>query len=448
MGATVTTQHLRTWFAGLVVLMAMVLIGCSGEAPPASPPAAPKVTVAHPELRKLTRYAEFNGWLQPDRTQEVRARVRGHIKKVHFYDGQMVKKGDLLFEIDPRPFQAALDAATAQLNAADAALELAQSEYKRSSYLLTKGASSREEMEVWKAKQSVAKAERLKATSAIEQANLDLEYSRITADINGRIGKAELTEGNLVNAGGSDPLLATIAKVDPILAYFNVDERSLQAYARQVGARGRNVTELLAALAPIYWLSLAVDTWSLGVQTQYRSFLTPGPTPYVLGLGQLPITASLKDARAEFTFAMEGDPEYKHHGRLAFSNNRIDPATGTILLYGTVDNENGFYIPGSRVRIRLPIDKPYEALLVPDTAVLTDQDKKYLLVVEDKDGKKVVQRRDVTLGQLLDDGMRAILPGADGKGVTASDWVIVEGLQRARINYPVDPVEQATPPGK
>jgi RND family efflux transporter MFP subunit len=365
--------------------------------------------VAHPVQRELTKYAEFNGWLQPDKTQEVRARVRGHIKKVHFHDGQMVKgprgdrKGDLLFEIDPRPFQAALDAATAQLAAADAALELAQSEYRRSSYLLTKGASSREEVEVWKAKQSVAKAEQLKATSAIEQANLDLEYSRITADIDGRIGKAELTEGNLVNAGGSDPLLATIAKVDPILAYFNIDERSLQAYARQMGAEGKNVTELLAAL---------------------------------------------KDAKTDFTFALEGETEYKHHGQLAFSNNRIDPTTGTILLYGTVANDKGFYIPGSRVRIRLPIDKPYLALLVPDTAVLTDQDQKYLLVVGDKDGKKVVQRRDVTLGQLVDDGMRAIQPGADGKGVTSADWVIVEGLQRARINYPVDPVELASPPAK
>src|SRR5262249_1511705 len=158
--------------------------------------------------------------------------------------------------------------------------------------------------------------------------------------------------------GGSDPLLTTIVTVDPMLAYFNVDERSLQRYAQQVGAQGKNVTELLAAL---------------------------------------------KDAKAEFTFALEGENEYKHHGQLPFSDNRIDPGTGTIQLYGIVPNPNGFLVPGARVRIRLPVGKPYQALLVPDTAVLTDQDKKYLLVVDDK---KIVQRRDVALGRLLDDGMR------------------------------------------
>jgi multidrug efflux system membrane fusion protein len=402
-GATVTSLHQRGWFAGLLVLPAMVLVGCSGEAPPAASAELPKVTVAHPVSREEHDYEPFNGYLQPDKTQEVRARVRGQIQKVDFHDGDLVKKGELLFEIDPRPFQAALDAAKAQMAAAEAALELARAEYQRNFRLLQTGSASREEVEVWKAKQSVAVADRLKAKAEIERAELDLEYSRITADIAGRIGKAELTEGNLVNAGGSDPLLTTISAVDPMRLYFNVDERSLVGYAKQLGAQGKNVTELLAAL---------------------------------------------KDAKTDFTFALETDTEYKHRGHLAFGNNRIDPGTGTIQLYGIVDNKNGFYLPGARVRIRLPVGKPYEALLVPDTAVLTDQDKKYLLVVEDKDGKKVVQRRDVTPGRLRDDGMRILLQGAKGSGVTASDRVIVEGLQRARINYPVDPVEAASRPDK
>jgi multidrug efflux system membrane fusion protein len=374
----------------------MGFVGCSNEAPPAPPAEAPKVSVAHPEQRELHDYLEFNGWLQPDKTQEVRSRVRGHIQKVNFKDGQMVKKGDPLFEIDPRPFQAALEAAKAQLAAADAALELAKSEYNRSYSLLNKGAASREEVQTWKAKQAVADADRLKANSAIDQAKLDLEYAHITADIDGRISKAELTEGNLVGAGGSYPLLTTITSVDPILAYFNVDERSLQFYAKEAGAQGKNVTELLAAL---------------------------------------------RDAKTEFSFALEGDTEYKHHGQLAFSDNKIDSATGAIQLYGTVENKKGFFVPGSRVRIRLPVGKAYQALLVPDTAVLTDQDKKYLLVVDDK---KIVQRRDVVPGRLLDDGMRVLVGGLKDAGVTVSDWVIVEGIQRARINYPVNPLEQSS----
>jgi RND family efflux transporter MFP subunit len=390
----VSSQHHRGWSAGLLALPALVLFGCSPEAPPAASAEAPKVTVAHPVAREERDYESFNGWLQPDKTQEVRARVRGHIQKVHFHNGQMVKKGDPLFTIDPRPFKAALDAAQAQLAAAQANLELARSEYNRHYRLLQSGSTSREEVEVWKAKQAVAEADRLKAKAAIEQAELDLEYSRITAEISGRISKAELSEGNLVNAGGSDPLLTTIVAIDPMRAYFNVDERSLIGYAKQLGAQGKNVTELLGAL---------------------------------------------KDAKTDFTFALETDTEYKHKGHLAFGDNRIDPGTGTILLYGTVDNKDGFYLPGARVRIRLPVGKAYETLLVPDTAVLTDQDKKYLLTVDDK---KIVQRRDVNLGRLLDDGMRILLPGAKGTGVTTSDWVIVEGLQRARINYPVNPVEQ------
>jgi RND family efflux transporter MFP subunit len=389
-----TSQRHRAWFAGLLALPALVALGCSPETAPAPPAEAPKVTVAHPVVREERDYASFNGWLQPDKTQEVRARVRGHIKKVHFHDGQMVKKGDLLFEIDPRPFEADLNSAKAKMAGAEAALELARSEYNRYFRLLQSGSASREEVEVWKAKQSVAAADRVKAKAEIERAELDLEYSRIMAEVAGRISKAELTEGNLVNAGGSDPLLTTIVSVDPIQVYFNVDERSLIGYAKQLGAQGKDVTELLAGL---------------------------------------------KDAKTDFTFALEGDTEFKHKGQLYFGNNRIDPSTGTIQLYGTVDNKNGFYLPGSRVRIRLPVGKPYQALLVPDTAVLTDQSKKYLLVVDDK---KVVQRRDVELGRLLDDGMRILVPGPKGTGVTATDWVIVEGIQRARINYPVTPVEE------
>ena len=347
----------------------------------------------HPEARDLANSVEFNGWMQPDKTQEVRSRVRGHIDKVDFTNGQMVKKGDLLFEIDPRPFQAALDAANAQVKAADAALEYATKEYARVNGLVRTGAASREERDVWIAKQHIAAADKAKAEATAEQANLDLEYAKIKADIDGKIGKAELSEGNLVNAGGSDPLLTTIVSTDPIRVYFNVDERSLQRYARARHAEGKNVTELLAAL---------------------------------------------KDAQAEFTFALEGERDFKHTGKLAFSDNRIDPGTGTLQLYGAVPNKEGFFVPGQRVRVRLPTGKPSPALLVPETAILADQDKRYVLIADDKN---VVRRRNVTLGILTDDGLRVVEPADKlAEGEKPEDWwVIVDNLQRARLNYPMDP---------
>jgi RND family efflux transporter MFP subunit len=352
----------------------------------------------HPQARDLTNAVEFNGWMQPDKVQEVRSRVRGHIKEVRFTNGQIVKKGDLLFEIDPRPFQAALDAANAQVKSAEAMENLARKEYARTAGLVRTGAASREEMDVWTAKQQVAVADRTKAQAAVQQANLDVEYSRIASDIGGRIGKAELTEGNLVNAGGSDPLLTTIVATDPIRVYFNVDERSLQRYAQSANAAGKNVTEVLAAL---------------------------------------------KDQQVDFTFSLEGERDFKHTGRLAFSDNRIDPGTGTIQLYGTLPNKDGFFLAGARVRVRLPTGKPSRGLLVPETAILADQDKRFVLIADDKN---VVRRRNVTLGILTDDGMRAIQPEdklAEGEK-PADWWVLVDNLQRARLNYPFDPQKPAS----
>jgi RND family efflux transporter MFP subunit len=226
----------------------------------------------------------------------------------------------------------------------------------------------------------------------VQRVKLDLEYSRITADIDGRVGRAEMTEGNLVNAGGSDPLLTTIVSVNPIRIYFNIDERSMQRYAKGIGARGGSLGDLLA---------------------------------------------NLKDQKATFSFALDGETGFTHEGTLRFGDNRVDPSTGTLQAYGIAPNDKGAFIPGSRVRVRLTIGKPYKASLVPDTAILSDQDKRFVLIVDDK---KIARRRNVTLGAITDDGMRAIVP-ADKltEGDDISKWeVIVDNLQRARLNYPVE----------
>ncbi len=381
----------------LALALCLGLVGCS-SAPAPPPPEVPKITVAPPEKRELTDFVEFNGWLEPADSVEVRARVRGHIHKVHFTDGQMVKKGDLLFELDPRPFKATLDAANAGLKVAEANYDLANKEYDRSYSLLRVKAAKQEEVDVWTAKKAVGEAEKLSAQANIEKAKLDLEYSRVTADGAGRIGKALLSEGNLVNAGGSDPLLATIVGIDPIRVVFNVDERLLQTRGAEFKKQGKSLTEVLS---------------------------------------------TLKDTKAPFTFAQDGEREFNHKATLTFGDNRIDPSTGTILAYGTADNKDGRYLPGARVRVRFPIGgTAAPALLVPETAILADQDKRYVLIADDKN---VVRRRNVTLGALTDDGMRAITPAEKlPEGETMEKWqVLVDNLQRARLNYPIEPQKPA-----
>jgi RND family efflux transporter MFP subunit len=376
-----------------VFIAALLLFAYGCEEPPAAvAPPPPKVTIMHPEQRELSDHEEFNGWMGADKTVEVRSRVKGHIYKIHFANGQYVKKGDLLFELDPRPFEAEVGKASDDLKVFEAQKVAADKEEARLRILLKKGGASVQQVEKAEADALALAASISAARNVVTYAKLDLEYSRITADVDGRIGKSEMSEGNLVNAGGSDPLLTTIVSVDPIRVYFNVDERSMQRYAKSVGAAGGNLSDVLA---------------------------------------------NLKDRKAKFGFALDGETEFTHEGELRFGDNRVDSSTGTIQLYGQVPNANGMFVPGSRVRVRLTIGQPYAATLVPDTAILADQDKRYVLIVDDK---KTVRRRNVTLGAISDDGMRAIVPAEKlSEGENVAQWqVIVDNLQRARLNYPVE----------
>jgi RND family efflux transporter MFP subunit len=384
-------KHL-TGGAALAVLTA--LAGCGPEAAPPAPE-APKVTVQRPQPRDLKEHVEFNGWLAPDQVLEVRSRVRGHIHKVHFTDGQMVKKGDLLFELDPRPFQAEIDKVKDQVKIFEAKMFASEKDLVRVKQLVKTGSATQQELDKVDADVKALGAQVAATKNEVTRVELDLEYSKIRSIFAGRIGKAELTEGNLVNAGGSDPLMATVAVIDPIRVYFNVDERALQRYAKSRNVQGKNLTDLLS---------------------------------------------SLKTTEAPFLFAQDGETEFAHPGKIAFADNRIDPGTGTIQLYGTVANPTGRFLPGARVRVRLETGQPTPSLLVPETAVLADQDKRYVLVVDEKN---TVRRRNVILGALTDDGLRAVQP-ADKlpDGEKPEGWrVVVDNLQRARLNYPADPQE-------
>lgn len=378
--------------ASLLCTMALLELSGCAEAPAAVSPQPPKVTAMHPEQRELTTYEEFNGWMAADKTVEVRSRVRGHIKKVNFTDGQYVKKGALLFELDPRPFQAEIGSIEDKIKVYDAQRYAADRDAARYRELLPQRAASQKDLDKAEAAVASLSAEIQATKNQLERSKLDLEYSKVTADIDGRVSKAELTEGNLVNAGGSDPLLTTIVSVDPVRIYFNVDERSMLRYAKSVGAQGGNLADLLA---------------------------------------------NMKDRKAPFKFALDGETGFAHEGTLQFGDNRVDPSTGTVQVYGIVPNKEKMFVPGSRVRVRLTIGKPYKANLVPDTAILADQNKRYVLIV---DGEKRARRRDVTLGTLTDDGLRAITPDEKlAEGETVPQWlVIIDNLQRVRLNELVD----------
>jgi multidrug efflux system membrane fusion protein len=384
--------QLKLSIAVLFLAALVVNTGCSSK-PPAPTAEAPKITVQHPESRKLTDVDTYNGWLDANETQEVRARVRGEIIEVKFKDGDIVAEGQPLFQLDPRPFQYDRDRIEDRIKVYQAQQVAAEKELARLEELEKKGGATKRQIEKADADVKSLAAQISGTENERNSADLNLKFCEIKAAIGGKIGKAMLTKGNMVNAGGSDPLLATIVTISPVRVYFNVDERSLRRYARNIMVEGKNLTELLA---------------------------------------------NLRDVNATLSFALDGEMDFSHEAKLNFADYRIDPATGTLQVYGLLDNKDGKFLAGARVRIRLPISKDYPALVVPETAILADQDKRYVLIADDEN---IVRRRNVSLGKLTDDAKRAIEP-ADKlpDGEKPANWrVLVDNLQRARLNYPIDP---------
>ncbi len=373
------------FLAACLAAAAVLLQGCQ-KAPEFALPPPPQVVVSNPVRQSVTEYAEFTGRTEAAEFVEIRARVEGYLQSIHFQPGTRVKKGDLLFQIDPKPFQVKLDEARAELERCRAELKQADATLKRKEMAFKANAVSELEVIQARADRDVALAAIQGAQAAVESAGLNLSYARITAPVDGRIGRNLADVGNLVGAV-ERTLLTTIVRDDPIYAYFTVSERDLLAYRR------------------------------LPAQTA---------TP-TNGDGQAPVFMGLSN-----------QTDYPFEGRIDFVNNRLDPSTGTIQVRGVFNNPDGHLWSGLFARIRVPIGVSEEALLVPDRAVGSDQRGEYLLVVSPGN---TVEVRPVRTGPLVAD-LRVIR-----SGVSPEDQVIVDGVQKAMPGFPVIPTPAASAPG-
>ena len=385
------------WGAGLSILLSVagggaVMLGlpqhfeadAATETAAAPPPAVP-VSVSRAQSKRITTWEEFSGRLEAIERVEVRPRVGGAILKAHFREGALVKQGDLLVTIDPEPYAAAVERAKAQVEAAEARVALAKIELERGRKLVTTSAVPQSSVDQRSSAYDEAQAEVRSAKAALRTAELDLQYTEVRAPISGRVGRLDVTAGNLVAAGSASPVLTTLVSVDPIYVSFNASEEV--------------VTTALAKLAA----SAGGDA-----------------------IERLPVQVG--------TAADEGTPITGH---IQLINNEVDAATGTIRVRAALENADGRLISGQFVRIRIGEPDPEEKLVISDRAIGSDQDKKFVFVVG-TDNK--VEYRQVKLGP-NSDGLRIV-----ESGLKSGENIVVNGLQRVRPGVVVAPqqVEETT----
>ena len=342
----------------LMLAAPVALLSCSRPQQPVGKP--PSVSVARPQVATVTNWDEYPGHLEAVESVEIRPHVSGYIDSIHFEDGAMTKAGDLLFVIDPRPYQAELDSTQARF-------ELTQNDLKRAENLRSSKAISEEEYD------SRSKLAR-EAKAALDTARLNSEYTRVTALINGRIGRRLVTAGNLVQGGGIVPgtLLTTLVTMDPIYCYFDVDERAFLQY-RKASAALNNPAR--------------------------------------------------KDTSLPCELALDGEEGFPHKGRIDFFDNQINPGTGTIRLRGVFDNHDGALVPGGFARVRLPVSQTESALLIPEAAILSQQTQQSVFVVN---AQQIVEPRLIQLGR--QQGMQRVVLA----GLKPDDNVVVSGVLMLR----------------
>jgi RND family efflux transporter MFP subunit len=371
-----------------VSLAALLLAAGCSESPQkqTSAPPPPAVTVANPVKRVVIDQDEYVGRFVAVDSVEIRARVSGYLDRVDFTDGQTVKQGDLLFSIDKRPFQTTLDQAKANLAQSRANLAFAEADLARGAQLVRERTITEQTFDQRTQVKRVAEASVQAQEAAVRQASLDLEFTELKAPVAGRIGDRRVSPGNLVTGGtaGNTSLLATIVSTDPIRFEFTFDEASYLRYERL--AQGREVTS--------------------------------------------------RDGSVIVALKLIDEQDFTHQGRMDFVDNVIDRSSGTIRGRAVFSNPDRVFTPGMFGRVRVPGSPSYNALLVSDAAIGTEQTRKYVLVV---DSDNIVRMKYVTLGQAFNN-QRVIK-----SGLQEDDRVIVNGLMRARPNQKVNP-QNETPP--
>ncbi|HGH4620391.1 TPA: efflux RND transporter periplasmic adaptor subunit [Enterobacter cloacae] len=364
------------------VLLSALLVGCDEGVAQNAAPQAPTVSAADVVVKSISQWDSFNGRIEAVESVQLRPRVSGYIDKVNYTDGQEVKKGQVLFTIDDRTYRATLEQAQAALARAKTQASLAQSEANRTDKLVNTHLVSREEWEQRRAAAVQAQADIRAAQAAVDAAQLNLDFTKVTAPIDGRASRALITSGNLVTAGDSASVLTTLVSQKTVYVYFDVDESTYLHY-QKLALSGQGAASDHLAL------------------------------PVEIGL--------------------VGEDGYPHQGKVDFLDNQLTPSTGTIRMRALLDNSQRQFTPGLFARVRLPGSAEFQATLIDDKAVLTDQDRKYVYVV-DKESK--AQRRDITPGRLAD-GLRIVQ-----QGLKPGDKVIVDGLQK--VFMPGMPVNAKT----
>src|SRR5271170_948216 len=365
-------QMRRLRLAGaLAVLVVAVLPGCKQAVAPQAPPPA-TVTVSQPVQRDVIRWDQFSGYLSSPKTVTVNARVSGLIEEAPFQEGAIVHAGDLLFKIDPRPFQADLDNKKAAVAQARAMADRTNADYRRSVKLLDARVVAQSDFDTTKATYEGAVASLDAAQAALETSRLNLEWTEVRAPITGRISRINVTVGNLVNGGsGQATALTTIVSIDPMYCYLNVPE---------------------------------------GVALRYQELALEQKQSNVAG------------AKVPCFLQLESQKTFRQQGVIDFVDNQVDVSTGTVQIRAVFANPTTVLTPGLFARVRIPASDRYQALLIPDEAVNADQNERYLLIVGTGN---VAQRRTVKLGALFGT-LRSITDG-----LKPAEWVIVNGLQSA-----------------
>lgn len=368
--------------AALALLLSALSTGCGGPAEPAAGAPAPmEVSVATVPERDISEWDEYTGHLEAVESVEIRPQVSGYLQQMNFEEGREVRKGDVLFVIDPRPYQSEFDRAAAELERARTSATLAGSDLQRAERLVSTGAISQEEFDSRKAAHVSALAAVRAAEAAVSAAQLNLSYTRVTSPIDGRVGRAEVTVGNLVTGGlnGEATRLTTVVSISPMYAYFEAAEKDYLKY-----------------------IDLARN-------------------------GQRPLS---REHANPVMMAIGNEAEFRHRGHMDFIDNRVDAGTGTLMGRAVFPNPDRFLVPGMFVRIRLIGTSTYRGALINDRAILTDQDRRFVLVVGEGD---VLEYRAVTTGPMID-GLRAVRDGLKG-----GERIVVNGLQRVRPGMAVTP---------